>query len=139
MDDLVQQLKGLGQVNVKGNSVPIWVYIIVNLALLVVVVALICFCYKRCKSRQKWTPACTCLHCVTSLCEMEGETNEGEPYRRHESAGVDDELAITTLLKGDEPLACRQQPNQDEVQPNILEKLHLSAPRRKTKCSLVKE
>ena len=139
MDDLVQQLKGLGHVNVKGNSVPNWVYIIVNLALLVVVVALICFCYKRCKSRQKWTPACTCLHCVTSLCEMEGGTNEGEPNRRHESAGVDDELAMSTLLKSDEPLACRQQPNQDEVQPNILEKLQLSAPRRKTKCSLVKE
>ena len=66
-------------------------------------------------------------------------TNEGEPNQRHESAGVDDELAMSTLLKGDEPLACGQQPNLDDVQPNILEKLQLSAPRRKTKCSLVKE
>ena len=128
MNDLLLQLKSLKQVQAKSNYLPVWVHILIGLSILLILLALVYICCKQRKNKQKWTPACTCLHSLARLCEMEGGSNGGKPNRRRESARVDNELAMSTLLEDGNNLACRQEPNQGEVQPSILEQLSVSRP-----------
>lgn len=108
MNDLLFQLSGLGQVRVNNNEWPIWVYILINLTILLVLLALVYFCCKYRKNEKKSTHKSTCLRSLARLCEMKRRSNKGKPTKRPASTGDRDGLAMSTLLESGEDLVCRQ-------------------------------
>ena len=126
MDHLVTQLRGLGRVEVKNTSWPIWVHILINLGIiLVVVVLLYCCCIVR-KNKSKWTPnENSCLRSLANICKVGGRSDEGEPNQRRRSTGDEGGLAMSTLLKDEEDLTCRPTSHND-AQSSLLGQLRVS-------------
>lgn len=118
MNDLLMRLKGLNQVKVKDNSWPTWVYILINLGVVLILILLLFWYCKVRRSNGKWSPNNKCLRSLAGLCEGRGRSNNGKPNPSQQSTGADDELAMTTLLRDGKYLACRQ-PDPEENQSSI--------------------
>ena len=108
MGRLLLQLGGLKRVEVKDTSWSIWVNILISIGSILVLVVILYLIRKVCFNKQQWSPKRACLHSCADFCEVAESTNNGKSTKRRRSARDDEGLAMSTLLKGEESLSCKQ-------------------------------
>lgn len=128
MNNMVTRLRGLNRVEVKDNSWPVWVYILINLGIVFIVILIVFCCCKAQRNKGKWSPNNKCLRSLARFCEGRGGSNNGEPNSSLRSTRADDELAMCTLLKDGKNLTCGQS-DPEEIQPSIISQLRKNPPK----------